>query len=134
MQNVTNEIARSDDELEEAKQTLRRAREESIEMATSIFFLQEELDQTKMELQQLKVHESNRNKQPQQMEFQKKKYVTFADPPCVEQVVSLNPRAPTEPGLQRQASLRKKKKMKELIPLIKRIFLRKRESSQVAFA
>ncbi|KAH6821804.1 WEB family protein [Perilla frutescens var. hirtella] len=127
MQNET--IIVDYDELEEAKQTLRRAREESIQMATSLFFLQQELQQTKTELQRLKGHEFDSN--GQQMEFQKKKYVTFADPPCIERVITPNPRAHVEPaGLRRQASIGKKK-MKQLIPLIKRIFFRKRESSGI---
>lgn len=153
------------DELEETKQSLQRARGESMQMSTSLFFLQQELEQTKMELQQLKSthHESDQNRQPQldlkdiedikfvedstglmkqvvktetmtqKVEFQKKKYVTFANPPCVAQVVLPNPPIVAEAVLQRNPSLMKKK-MKQFIPLIKGIFSKKRGSPEVALA
>ncbi|KAI3460395.1 hypothetical protein Pfo_017058 [Paulownia fortunei] len=158
-----NETVTSD-ELEETKQCLQKAREESLQMATSLFFLQQELEQTKMELQQLKIRESDHHRQPvldseiedvkfvedsrglieqvmrtetiisrdQKVEFQKKKYVTFANPPCVAQVVVPNPPS-AEAVLQRHPSLKKKKKM-QLIPLIRGIFSKKKGTSEVALA
>ncbi|KAL0314588.1 UNVERIFIED_CONTAM: WEB family protein [Sesamum angustifolium] len=150
-------------ELEQTKQSLQRAREESMQMAQYLSSLQQELRQTKMELQRLKSCASDRHAQldleiedlkfiedykerteqvktetthhdhdNDGVEFQKKKYVTFANPPSVAQVV-VPPPPPSEAVLQRHPSLRKKKK-KPLIPFIGGIFSKKRGSSEVAMA
>ncbi|KAK4481431.1 hypothetical protein RD792_012322 [Penstemon davidsonii] len=69
-------------------------------------------------------------------EFQKKKYVTFANPPSVAQVKLPPPPAYSEAAvLQRHPSLRKKKK-KPLIPLIGGIFskFKRGSNSEVALA
>ncbi|KAL8524063.1 hypothetical protein ACS0TY_013871 [Phlomoides rotata] len=159
------ERSNSESELEETKQSLQRAHEESIHMARCLSSLQQELHQTKRELQKLKStrkFDSRRTLNREDMEdreiteqvkmemtstdgdqnvvveFQKKKCVTFANPPLVAQVIMpppLPPR-PSEPVvLQSHPSLKKKKK-KPLIPFnIGGIFSKKRGSSNsVAFA
>ncbi|XP_011083532.1 WEB family protein At1g75720 [Sesamum indicum] len=152
-------------ELEQTKQSLRKAREESMQMAQYLSSLQQELQETKMELQRLKSGAFDRYAQleleiedlkfiedykerteqvkkettdhdhdhdSEGVEFQKKKYVTFANPPSVAQVLVPQP-PPSEAVLQRHPSLRKKKK-KPLIPFIGGIFSKKRGSSEVAMA
>ncbi|KAL0360556.1 UNVERIFIED_CONTAM: WEB family protein [Sesamum radiatum] len=151
-------------ELEQTKQSLQKAREESMQMAQYLSSLQQELHHTKMELQRLKSRASDRHAQldleiedlkfienykerteqvktettdrdhdNDGVEFQKKKYVTFANPPSVAQVVVPPLPPPSEAVLQRHPSLRKKKK-KPLIPFIGGIFSKKRGSSEVAMA
>lgn len=141
-------------ELEETKQCLQKAQAESLVMATCLSSLQEELQRTKRELRHLKERESQKKAieleiedlkfvedikdeeefqvktqttihQQQNVQFQKKRYVTFADPPSLAQVVV----PPADALLQRHPSLRKSKK-KPLLPLIKGVF-RKRGSSGV---
>ncbi|XP_028792943.1 WEB family protein At1g75720-like isoform X2 [Neltuma alba] len=131
-------------ELEETRQNLERAREESMLMAHCLASLQEELERTKQELRQLKQRENeekhaveceiedvkfveNMSKSEQErVEFQKKRYVTFANPPSVAHVI--HPQGPEK--LERHPSLRRKKK-NPLIPLIS-IFSRKKAHPQVA--
>ncbi|KAF5740853.1 WEB family protein [Tripterygium wilfordii] len=148
------------EELEETKQSLEKAKEESMVMATSLSSLQQELDWTKRELQRLKQHEevpikpvmeteiedvqvveeeSRKFELPRTqmnvdsnegIEFQKKKYVTFANHPSVAQVM-----IPPEgvEVLERRRSLGTKKK-KPLIPLIGGIFSKKKgTTTEVAF-
>ncbi|KAL3505393.1 hypothetical protein ACH5RR_035234 [Cinchona calisaya] len=150
-------------ELEETKQSLQKAREESMVMASCLSSLQEELRRTKRELQQLKGSRESEKQVMQELEidedikfvediyskeeefqvkmtptfqleqnveFQKKRYVTFADPPSLAQVV-VPPPTPSDHAavLLRHPSLRKSKK-KPLLPLIKGFF-RKRGSSGV---
>ncbi|CAI9777888.1 unnamed protein product [Fraxinus pennsylvanica] len=128
-------------ELEETKQSLQKAQEESMQMARCLSTLQEELERTKMELQQLMQHEKClldleingelkfvedstklRVKETcsEKIEFQKKKYVRFANPPSVSQI--LVPEPSDDAVLKRHPSLKKKKNKKQLIPLIGRIF------------
>ncbi|KAL2468250.1 Uncharacterized protein Fot_51775 [Forsythia ovata] len=97
-------------ELVETKQILQKAREESMQMASCLSTLQEELKRTKRELQQLMQHESDqclldlkieelkyvedstkfqvkKETTNEKVEFQKKKYVRFAKPPSVAQIL-----------------------------------------------
>ncbi|KAA8528740.1 hypothetical protein F0562_036095 [Nyssa sinensis] len=138
-------------ELEETKQNLQKAREESMQIATSLSSLQEELERTKQELQQLKQRETEKQimeiviedlkfvKDSKEFEiqtqstnegaeFQKKRYVTFANPPSLAKV-----KIPQgDAVLERHSSLKKKKKKKPLIPLIGGIFSKKRGNSEIA--
>ncbi len=63
------------------------------------------------------------------MKFQKKRYVTFANPPALAQVVI--PQGVERVLLERHPSLKKKKK-KALIPLIGGLFSKKKGSPEVA--
>ncbi|CAK7346216.1 unnamed protein product [Dovyalis caffra] len=131
-------------ELEETKQSLEKAKEQSTLMANCLFSLQEELEKTKRELEQLKEREIERQlieseiedvqvvegttkfevktqtSNKEGTEFQKKRYVTFANPPSPTQVII--PQGVE--ALERHPSLRKKKK-KPMIPLIGGIFYKK---------
>ncbi|QCE16685.1 WEB family protein At1g75720 [Vigna unguiculata] len=137
-------------ELEETRENLQRAKEESMVMAHCLSSLQEELERTKEELQQLKQRETEKHPveseiedvkfvenlttfgvkssrfDEEKMEFQKKRYVTFANPPSVSHMML--PQQGVE-KLERHPSLRKKKK--SLIPLIGAIFSRKKGSQEV---
>ncbi|KAJ4841569.1 hypothetical protein Tsubulata_037106 [Turnera subulata] len=133
-------------ELEETKQSLEKAREQSTQMANCLSSLKEELERTKRELQQIKELEIRKqvmresgvedvkivedsttkfevkrqtSSKQEAVEFQKKRYVTFANPPSLAQVMI--PQGVET--LERHPSLRKKKK-KPLIPLIGGIFSR----------
>ncbi|KAG2698389.1 hypothetical protein I3843_07G148800 [Carya illinoinensis] len=137
-------------ELEETRQSLQKAKEESMIMANSLSYMKEELERTKHELQQLKERESEKlmeaefvdvkfvedstrfevkkqNSEDEEdegiMEFQKKRYVTFANPPSSAQV--LIPQGVEK--LERHPSIKKKKK--PLIPLLGGIFSKKKGSS-----
>ncbi|KAJ9674965.1 hypothetical protein PVL29_024088 [Vitis rotundifolia] len=130
-------------QLEETKYSLEKAKEEGMLMANCLSSLKEELERTKLELEQLKERESekrlmmesgiedvkteNRTKEEEtSTEFQKKRYVTFANPPSVPQFVVPQGRE----VLERHPSLKKKKK-KPLIPLIGGLFSKRRGSPQV---
>lgn len=135
-------------ELEETKQNLHKAKEESTMMANYLSSLKQELERTKRELRQMKERETEKQMmefeiedvkivedstkfefKPQKSveegtELQKKRYVTFANPPSLTQVI-----VPENVVLERHPSLKKKKK-KPLIPLIGGIFSRKRGSPE----
>ncbi|XP_054796629.1 WEB family protein At1g75720-like [Prosopis cineraria] len=127
-------------ELEETRQNLERAREESMLMAHCLSSLQEELERTKQELQQLKQQEKEEKHVVEceiedvkfvenlsnSQELQKKRYVTFANPPSVAHAI--HPQGLEK--LERHPSLRKKKNKNPLIPLIS-IFSRKRANPPV---
>ncbi|XP_062097632.1 WEB family protein At1g75720 [Humulus lupulus] len=164
-------------ELEETKQSLQKAKEESELMANSLSSLKQELERTKQELRLLKDRETeiedvkfvegsrrfdeirthtllcgddddhyrHRHRHlhhhhqyhdqevgESSVEFQKKRYVTFANPPSLEQVMI--PRGVEI--LERHPSLKNKdknkKKKKPLIPLIGGIFSKKKPSTEVA--
>lgn len=141
-------------ELEETRENLEKAKEESMIMAHCLSSLQEELERTKEELQQLKQRETEKHQvetteiedvkfvenlttfdfevkssrfDEENMEFQKKRYVTFANPPSEFHVML--PQSQGIEKLERHPSLRKKKK-KSLIPLIGGIFSRKKGNTQ----
>ncbi|KAH7567141.1 hypothetical protein ACOSP7_011120 [Xanthoceras sorbifolium] len=165
-------------ELEETKQSLEKAKEESTMMVNYLSSLKQELDRTKRELQQMKERESDKKQimdfeidqdikivedstttkfevkklAPQTSstdhhhhyddhhrrrghddqeaihELQKKRYVTFANPPSLAQVIV--PKGVVE-TLERHPSLKKtKKKKKPLIPLIGAIFSKKKGTQQ----
>ncbi|KAJ6931521.1 WEB family protein [Populus alba x Populus x berolinensis] len=131
-------------ELKETKQSLEKAKEQRTLMANCLSSLQEELERTRKELQQLKEREVERQLVESEIEvvkvvedttefevkmqtsneegtqFQNKRYVTFANPSSLTQV--LMPQGVE--ALERHPSLRKKKK-KPLIPLIGGIFSKK---------
>lgn len=148
---VPSKVGKVAAELEETRQSLQKAKEESMVMATCLSSLEEELQRTKKELQQLKERESEKQVMETEIEhlkfvedsidievkaetsdegteFQKKRYVTFANPPSLARVM-VPPHG--DVALERHPSLRKKKK-KPLIPLIGGLFSRKKSSSQVS--
>ncbi|KAK8510010.1 hypothetical protein V6N13_118546 [Hibiscus sabdariffa] len=129
-------------ELEETKHNLEKAREESMAMSNCLSSLKEELERTKRELQKMKERETEKvmmeleiedvqvvpqTSNEQGTEYQKKRYVTFANPPSLAQVIV--PQGVEK--LERHPSLRKKKK-KPLIPLIGGIFSRKKGNPEFA--
>ncbi|KAJ8642252.1 hypothetical protein MRB53_018946 [Persea americana] len=141
-------------ELEETKESLRKAQEESSLMVNCLTNLKEELELTKRELQQLKARESE--KQPieseiedlkfvenatelevlppifsQEIEFQRRRYVKFADAPSLARVMT----AENDAVMERHHSLEhKNKKKKTLIPLIGGIFSKKKGFQEVTSA
>ncbi|KAJ0968721.1 hypothetical protein J5N97_021598 [Dioscorea zingiberensis] len=131
-------------ELEETKQSLEIAKEHQQMMETSLTSLREELEKTKHELNQLKTRESEKQVIIAEIgedvkfaeesteflldspntsdgnEFQKRRYVKFAEPPSLAQVLNINGSV-----LERQFSHvdrempRRKNKKKPLRSLIK---------------
>lgn len=171
-------------ELEETKQSLQRAKEESLRISNSLSSAKQELQRTKQELQQIKNHgysekrrllteevsssssssvtmivddvehlkfeakDSNNKfenktqkyasnkgknggeeeeKEEGSVEFQKKRYVTFAKPPSLTRLIV--PPQGREEVLERSHSLKKKKNKKPFIPLIRGILSKKKFNS-----
>ncbi|OAY74634.1 WEB family protein [Ananas comosus] len=139
-------------ELGEAQHDLEKEREENLRMADCVIKLQQELEQTKMELKQLqkREHSSKRAVEveiedlkfvenamsyeveiekpaiSQELEFQKKRYVSFADAPSLSRVLSVD-----NGVLERQFPMEKestpsKKKKKTLVPFIRALFIKKK--------
>ncbi|KAB1219053.1 hypothetical protein CJ030_MR3G015031 [Morella rubra] len=131
-------------ELEETKQSLQKAREEGNFMSLCIKSLREELDHSKKELRELKQPKARefqkqlvdpgiedlkfiehatkteiKTQTEEPMEFQKKRYVKFASPPSLAQVI-----VGKDELLERPPSIKKVKK-KTLMPLIGWLFPRK---------
>ncbi|VVA22431.1 PREDICTED: WEB family [Prunus dulcis] len=150
-------------ELEETKQSLQKAREESELMENCLSSLKQELERTKRELHQLKereyekqfveaeiiedvrniVEDSDSTKfemktqtsddEEGSFEFQNKRYVTFANPPSLAQV-KIAQGLGVDEKLQRHPSLSlKKKKNKPFIPLLAGMFSKKKGGPQVAY-
>ncbi|WOG91948.1 hypothetical protein DCAR_0311203 [Daucus carota subsp. sativus] len=137
-------------ELEETKQNLEKAKDESMLMATYILSLQKDLERTRQELQHIKeqrmenlqlkpeveedvkhVETKSATKydemitshdQIQKVEFLSKKYVTLRNPQPVAKIHEVPQEE--EAVLKRHPSLRKKKK--KSIPLFGFLFSRKR--------
>lgn len=125
-------------QLEETKHDLKRAKEESIQMRSSLSCLKEELERTKQELQKLRVDSMESEtkveetvfktkfevlvpcvdnepiRSPRLRSMSEKRYVKFANPTC-------NDGSVVEMFLERHPSMKKKekntKKKKSLIPL-----------------
>ncbi|XP_073009367.1 WEB family protein At1g75720-like [Typha latifolia] len=125
-------------ELEEAQHNLKKEREENLKMASHLTALRDELQKTKLELTQLIREREPLNKV---IDFevegfksvQKKRYVTFADPPSLVRVINVE-----DEKLERQFSLndgtqakkKKKKKTKQLlVPIIGAIFMFKKKDA-----
>ncbi|XP_020417399.1 WEB family protein At1g75720 isoform X2 [Prunus persica] len=150
-------------ELEETKQSLQKAREESELMENCLSSLKQELERTKRELHQLKEREYEKqfveaeiiedvrnivedsdstkfemktqtsDEEEGSFEFQNKRYVTFANPPSLAQV-KIAQGLGVDEKLQRHPSLSlKKKKNKPFIPLIAGMFSKKKGGPQVAY-
>ncbi|WOL16755.1 WEB family protein [Canna indica] len=142
-------------ELEETRQNLEKANEERLKMTHCLTSLKEELEKTKMELQQLKsggpekkvkdieiedvkfVENANAGIEApttnNDIEFQKKRYVTFANPPSLARVLNAE-----EHVLERQFSVDKentplKKKKKPLIPFVAALFSKKKDHQNGGF-
>ena len=141
-----SKIAALTAELEETKQSLQKAKEEGNLMSYRIKTLREELEQTKKELQLLKATEFQKQRfepdiedfkfienatkigimtqNEESEEFQKKRYVKFASPPSLAQVI-----VNREEMLQRPASI-KKVRRKSLISIIGWLFSKKKGSQE----
>ncbi|KAJ8511305.1 hypothetical protein OPV22_001739 [Ensete ventricosum] len=141
-------------ELEDTKQNLEKANEERSKMVSCLTSLAEELERTKMELKQLKAGEHERKVKDieieedvkfvekadqvgaesptggREVEFQKRRYVTFANPPSLTRVLNAE-----EQLLERQFSAAKenapgKKKKKSFVPWIAALFTGKKDRRQ----
>ncbi|KAK6922600.1 hypothetical protein RJ641_010911 [Dillenia turbinata] len=131
-------------ELEEAKQSLQKAKEEGEAMVNCIKTLKEELEQTKRELHQFKAREPKNqpinpdvedfkfmenareievNEHTEEFGFQRKKYVKFASPPSLAQIIASKD---LDEGQEIPAVTKKKIKKKALVSVIGAMFLKKK--------
>ncbi|KAL9238046.1 hypothetical protein vseg_012523 [Gypsophila vaccaria] len=152
--NNNTKLGSMTNELEETKQTLQKAKEETMAMANTLTSLKDELEKTKQELHELKL-ERESEKQMMELEMEDLKYVedipkmtdprdddfnnngdiykkrynvTFANTPDFRVLMPEK----SGPFLERHPSLKKKKKQ-PLIPLIGGLFSRKKKNnSEVA--
>ncbi|XP_059641653.1 WEB family protein At2g17940-like [Cornus florida] len=143
-------------ELEETKQSLQKAKEESNMMAYCLKSLKDELEQTKRELQHLKYsrdqqsqsqkhsldpeieeikfvetqREEDQGELDNNNQFQKKRSVKFASPPALAQViVSKDVGEVVESTTTHPPKTKMKKRSKLIIPLIGGMFSRKKGST-----
>lgn len=157
---VTHDLEPIVAELEETKQSLEKAREESLAMASCLSSLAEELEMAKMELKQLKAREpavervvepevedvkfvENADTEFEMMKaeapmveqgiigLEKKRSVKFANPPTL--VRTINPEE--QRVLHRQSFVEReagqvKKKKNKLIPMLSAIFSKKKGYNQ----
>ncbi|CAL0331913.1 unnamed protein product [Lupinus luteus] len=153
--NAQSRVRALENELEETKQKLEKAIEESNFMAQYVKSLKKELEQTKKELEDTKVRETillkrrgddaeieslkfNENSTNVEMkrtqsddeaiEYQKRRYVKFASPHALAQVIPNK-----EEMLERPPSVNNKGKKKQLVPLIGRLFSKKKGSHEVEY-
>ncbi|PON99465.1 WEB family protein [Trema orientale] len=134
-------------ELEETRQSLEKAREESNLMSYCINSLREELEQAKRELQKLKAKEYQKQpldpeiedlkfiETPKRIEiktqneeeekgFQRKRNVKFASPPSLAQVIV------SRDEFQNRSPSMKKVKRKPLVPILGWLFPKKKENQE----
>ncbi|XP_057969817.1 WEB family protein At2g17940 [Malania oleifera] len=146
--NVQSKIQTVTTELEETKQSLQKAREEGILMANCLKSLKDELQQTKTELRQLKAireleketaimdpeieelkfienapSKAQTKVEVEESDIQKKRYVTFASPPSLAQVIINHDH-------ESEAPMQKKDKKKPIVPIIGRMFSKKHGSNK----
>lgn len=133
-------------ELEETKQRLGKAREEGEMMASCLNSLREELEQTKRELIKLKSRDFDKHLADPELEdlkfienatiidgadeFQNKRYVTFASPPSVTRIIANQDPSGGAPEKPPPPPPQKKTKKKPLLPLMGRIFSRKKGNQE----
>ncbi|KAL1316533.1 hypothetical protein HN51_068721 [Arachis hypogaea] len=155
--NAQSKVGALTSELEETKQSLEKAREEANSMAQRIKMLRKELEHTKKELEEAKVRESKLLRQKdcdpeiedlkfisngtnnnveikaqvqadeEAAEFQKRRYVKFASPHALAQVI---PNREHEKILERPPSIKKGKK-KPMMPLLGWFFSKKKGSHEL---
>lgn len=130
-------------ELEETKQSLQKAREESNVMAYCISSLREELEQAKRELQKLKDKQSvdpeiedlkfietpkrieiNSQSEDEEKGFHRKRNVKFASPPSLAQVMV------GRDEFQNRSPSMKKMKRKPLVPILGWLFSKKKGAQE----
>ncbi|TYH44540.1 hypothetical protein ES332_D11G202000v1 [Gossypium tomentosum] len=139
-----SKIAALTAELEEMKQNLQKAKEEGNSMLYRIKRLTEELERTKKELQQFKAKEFQKQRfdpniedfkfvesttkimtqHEEPEEFQKKRYVKFASPPSLAQVIV------NQDGTPEKTASVKKVRRKSLVPIIGWLFQKKKASQE----
>ncbi|KAL1354932.1 hypothetical protein HN51_006976 [Arachis hypogaea] len=151
--NAQSKVGALTSELEETKQSLEKAREEANSMAQRIKMLRKELEHTKKELEEAKVRLQQKDCDPEiedlkfisngtnnnveikaqvqadeeAAEFQKRRYVKFASPHALAQVI---PNREHEKILERPPSIKKGKK-KPMMPLLGWFFSKKKGSHEL---
>ncbi|XP_057763146.1 WEB family protein At2g17940 [Arachis stenosperma] len=151
--NAQSKVGALTSELEETKQSLEKAREEANSMAQRIKMVRKELEHTKKELEEAKVRLQQKDCDPEiedlkfisngtnnnveikaqvqadeeAAEFQKRRYVKFASPHALAQVI---PNREHEKILERPPSIKKGKK-KPMMPLLGWFFSKKKGSHEL---